>query len=113
PVPFAGATLQATVSTGDCRPYELAVVGRARGRLLPPRVALLPAGTASTGCYPCGQLSPLAGAAGLPFGLAFAAAGRPLVGGLGSGVAGPARGLTVVGRPSSSLPLLRKCNKNM
>ncbi|RWW42713.1 hypothetical protein BHE74_00051702, partial [Ensete ventricosum] len=68
---------------------------------------------ASTGCYPCGQLSPLAGAAGLPFGLAFAAAGRPLVGGLGSGVAGPARGLTVVGRPSSSLPLLRKCNKNM
>ncbi|RRT65899.1 hypothetical protein B296_00014575, partial [Ensete ventricosum] len=38
-------------------------------------------------------LLPFAGAAGLPFGLALAAANRPLVGGLG-------RGLAVGGRPS-------------
>ncbi|RRT63478.1 hypothetical protein B296_00030410, partial [Ensete ventricosum] len=40
----------------------------------------------------CEQLSPLASAAGLPFGLALIAASRPLAGGLG-------RGLAVGGRP--------------
>ncbi|RZS23259.1 hypothetical protein BHM03_00056159 [Ensete ventricosum] len=47
----------------------------------------VPAGDASA-CRrpPCGLL-PLAGAAGLPFGLALAAANRPLGGGLGRGLA--------------------------
>ncbi|RZS15969.1 hypothetical protein BHM03_00047896 [Ensete ventricosum] len=87
--PLASVTLQAvaalagwpqpTVPAGGCRP---------RGR-----------------CFcPYEWLPPLAGAAGLPFGLALAAASRPLVGGLG-------RGLAMGGRPCMGagrgwLPLL-------
>ncbi|RWW39889.1 hypothetical protein BHE74_00054739 [Ensete ventricosum] len=65
------------------------------------------------------RLLPLAGAAGLPFGLAPVATNRPLAGGLGRGLAaawpwvvGLAWGLAVPGRPSSSLPSLRKHSKN-
>ncbi|RWV80563.1 hypothetical protein GW17_00058150 [Ensete ventricosum] len=36
-------------AASGCRPYGLAAVGRAHGRLLPPRAALLPAGAAPTG----------------------------------------------------------------
>ncbi|RWV91245.1 hypothetical protein GW17_00046481 [Ensete ventricosum] len=57
--PFAGTALQAIVPAGNYRPYGLAVVDRARGRLLPP----------------------------VPYGLALAAAGHPLIGGLGRGLA--------------------------
>ncbi|RWV95868.1 hypothetical protein GW17_00041463 [Ensete ventricosum] len=65
PTPFASATLQAVVPCGLLRKRR-----------------------------PCGLLWPLTSAAGLPFGLALVAASRPLIGGLG-------RGLAVGGRPYS------------
>ncbi|RWW45696.1 hypothetical protein BHE74_00048439, partial [Ensete ventricosum] len=83
----------------------------ARGWLQP-----LPAGYSR----PCLQAPPLravgpASDIDLPCGLALAAVARPLVGALATAwprVAGPAWGLAVAGRPSSSLPSLRKCSKN-
>ncbi|RZS01292.1 hypothetical protein BHM03_00031133 [Ensete ventricosum] len=45
-----------------------------------PQVALLPAGAAPASCCPYVRQPPLAGAVGLPFGLALAAASRPLTG---------------------------------
>ncbi|RRT53384.1 hypothetical protein B296_00015622 [Ensete ventricosum] len=53
---------------------------------------------------PCGRLSPLAGTVGLPCGLALAAAGRPLAGGLDRGLAMGGWPCMRAGCPSSSLP---------
>ncbi|RZS25758.1 hypothetical protein BHM03_00059006, partial [Ensete ventricosum] len=95
--PLAGAALQAAVPTGGYHSYGLA------------------ASTAPTAYCPCGQLLPLANIAGLPFGLALAIANRPLTGGLSRGLAmggRPCMGLAVAGRPSSSVPSLRKRMKN-
>ncbi|RWW52221.1 hypothetical protein BHE74_00041368, partial [Ensete ventricosum] len=80
--PFAGVVLQA-------RPQAQSVAASSQGRL-----------------------PPLAGTAGLPFGLALVAASRPLVGGLGRGLAMGGRPYMRAGRPSSLLPSLRKHNKN-
>ncbi|RWW77196.1 hypothetical protein BHE74_00014655, partial [Ensete ventricosum] len=68
---------------------------------------------ARDGCRPCGlanrpcsqAAAAPAGATGLPFGLALAAASHPLARGLD-------HDLTVASRPSSWLPSLRKCSKN-
>ncbi|RZS26627.1 hypothetical protein BHM03_00059989, partial [Ensete ventricosum] len=118
PTPFVSATLQAGVPTGGYRPYGLAVVGCAHRRR-------------PVGCCPRERrrlpfraAAPTSGA-GLPYGLALAAADRPLAGGLAvggrpgptwglamGGRPGPAWGLAVAGHPSSSLPLLRKYSKN-
>ncbi|RWW03429.1 hypothetical protein GW17_00033411 [Ensete ventricosum] len=80
-----------------------------------PRAALLATSAAPVGCCPCMRLPPLAGTAGLPVGLAPATASRPLAGDLGRGLAvggRPYMGLVVAGRPSSSLPSLRKHSRN-
>ncbi|RWW47338.1 hypothetical protein BHE74_00046681, partial [Ensete ventricosum] len=67
----------------------------------------VPANATLAGCYPYEQRRlplravTLASGAGLPCGLALAAADRPLIGGLGHGLAGPVWGLAVAGRPSS------------
>ncbi|RRT32016.1 hypothetical protein B296_00036287 [Ensete ventricosum] len=79
---------------------------------------VVPADVAPVGCCPCEEHRPPlriaapVSDAGLPCGLALAAAGHPLAGGL-------SRGLAVGGRPcmgadctSSSLPSLQKRSKN-
>ncbi|RWW71190.1 hypothetical protein BHE74_00021081, partial [Ensete ventricosum] len=75
PAPFAGAALQASVPAGGCCPFGLAVADRARRRCpcrLLPRQAALPLRVAAA---PSG--------AGLPYGLALAAADRGMaVGGM-------------------------------
>ncbi|RWW00676.1 hypothetical protein BHE74_00013092 [Ensete ventricosum] len=71
--PFVGAALQAAAALAGWRQ------------------SIVPAGGASAQSHR--PLLPLAGTAGLPFGLALAAANRPLAGGLG-------RSLAVGGRPS-------------
>ncbi|RWW59805.1 hypothetical protein BHE74_00033237, partial [Ensete ventricosum] len=51
-----------------------------RYKRLCPQAALLPASVAPVGYCPYGRLPPLAGASGLPCGLALIAVGRPLAG---------------------------------
>ncbi|RWV98286.1 hypothetical protein GW17_00038876 [Ensete ventricosum] len=93
-------------------------------RDLPPRHrrshndCLCPIATLPRGGHPCGrrhrplQVAALASDIGLPCGLALAAAGHSLVGGLGYGLAVGGRPCMGAGRPSSSLPSLRKRSKN-
>ncbi|RZS28368.1 hypothetical protein BHM03_00061954 [Ensete ventricosum] len=57
-----------------------------------PRETLMPAGTGPAGCCPYGMLPLRAGAAGLPFRLALAAASNRLAGGLGRPCMGAGHG---------------------
>ncbi|RWW18899.1 hypothetical protein GW17_00017082 [Ensete ventricosum] len=93
-------------------PYSRPPLRALHCKRLCPRVVLLPAGTTPAGCCAFGRLLPLAGAAGLPFGLALAIASRPQAGGLGRGLAVGGWPCMGAGRPSSSLPSLRKRSKN-
>ncbi|RWV80269.1 hypothetical protein GW17_00058489 [Ensete ventricosum] len=62
--------------------------------------------------WPPLRVAALASDASLPYGLALAAADRPLAWGLGRGLAVGGQHCMGAGRPSSLLPSLRKRNKN-
>ncbi|RWV93999.1 hypothetical protein GW17_00043503 [Ensete ventricosum] len=80
---------------------------------------VVPTSVAYVGCCPHKRRRPplrataLASGASLPCGLALAVADRPLARGLGRGLAVGGRPYMGAGHPSSSLPSLRKYNKNV